>query len=434
MKHHSDDNSETEEERETREYTSFSVYSPDEIDSNTRKNDMLNYKRSESAALTKKNAFQHTVRKLIKLQSLVSKLKSFNSKLVKATLIEIVPLINSPDTAIVLKEAGICPILLDLLKFDPLTHWIIVGLSLQSLLSIVSIPECSIAVIALPSFPSTIEIFLKSEKPLTQKIAAGIVHHCFVQPIQNEWMVLRDKNMLGLLFKALELPYKDVQIKFLSLLEDLTYHCENTLHLCLFAETIEIDFIHFIVDLILMEGNTDMRLLAMKIYLNALTAIQFDRRIERAVILHALTIETSLMKGLQRSRLRKTSALMSRSSKLFQLDRMSSRDVTPEIERNPLPVRRSSIMKFKALETVDFNGENKKEYGTVDMVRPHPSGREGLDRMTADAVLHIAEEMSLTTEILWLIRSSVMFQRLVKHTKRTNLISPTDSISQLCTA
>lgn len=34
----------------------------------------------------------------------------------------------------------------------------------------------------------------------------------------------------------------------------------------------------------------------MKIYLNALTAIQFDRRIERAVIMHALTVETSLLK------------------------------------------------------------------------------------------------------------------------------------------
>lgn len=34
----------------------------------------------------------------------------------------------------------------------------------------------------------------------------------------------------------------------------------------------------------------------MKIYLNALSAIQFDKRIARAVILHALTVETSLMK------------------------------------------------------------------------------------------------------------------------------------------
>lgn len=34
----------------------------------------------------------------------------------------------------------------------------------------------------------------------------------------------------------------------------------------------------------------------MKVYLNALSAIQFDRRIARAVILHALPVETSLMK------------------------------------------------------------------------------------------------------------------------------------------
>jgi hypothetical protein len=34
----------------------------------------------------------------------------------------------------------------------------------------------------------------------------------------------------------------------------------------------------------------------MRIYLNALSAMQFDNSIERAVIMHALTIETFLMK------------------------------------------------------------------------------------------------------------------------------------------
>jgi hypothetical protein len=149
--------------------------------------------------------------------------------------------------------------LLDLLKFDPLSHWSIVGLSLQALLSVVSIPECALTVITLPTFSSTIETFLKSDKPLTQKIAGRIVHRCFIQPIQHEWIVLHDKNMLNLLFKAMELPYKDVQIILLNLLEDLTYHCDNTLQLCAYAESVEVDFIHIIVDIVLAEGNNDIR-------------------------------------------------------------------------------------------------------------------------------------------------------------------------------
>jgi hypothetical protein len=253
------DNFESEEERESREYTNFSMYNTDDHGMEVRKSDMKLYERSESVVSSQKKVFQHSVHKVMKLQALIQKLKSFNSQLVKATLIEMVPLINSPETAVILKDAGLCPLLLELLKFDPLSHWSIVGLSLQALLSIVSVPECALTVISLPNFSSTIETFLKSDKALTQIIAGRIVHRCFVQPIQNEWVVLHDKNLLNLLFKAIELPYKDVQMSLLGLLEDLTYHCDNTLQLCTFAESIEIDFIQLIVDIILAEGNHDIR-------------------------------------------------------------------------------------------------------------------------------------------------------------------------------
>jgi hypothetical protein len=43
------------------------------------------------------------------------------------------------------------------------------------------------------------------------------------------------------------------------------------------------------------------------------------------------------------------------------------------------------------------------------------------------------DEISVIAETLWLIRSSGMFRRLVKHTKRTNLVEPTDNINQLLT-
>jgi hypothetical protein len=250
--------------RDSRGYTTYSMYSAiDEMESieNTsgRKSDNINFERSESVAISKKKIFQNSVQKVIELQALVQKLKSFNSKVVKATLIEMVPLINNPETAVVLKEAGLCTLLLELLKFDPLSHWSIVGLSLQALLSIVSIPECALAVITLPNFPSTIETFLKSDKAMTQIIAGRIVHRCFVQPIQHEWIVVQDRNMLKLLFKAMELPYKDIQISLLNLLEDLTYHCDNTLKLCIYAESIEVDFIFVIVGIIIAEDNADMR-------------------------------------------------------------------------------------------------------------------------------------------------------------------------------
>ena len=243
-----------------REYTSFSIYSsPSEIDETARMSDMRQYKRTESNILSKKHLFQHSVERVIRIRALIQKLKSFNSVLVKKTLIELVPLINNPETAIVLKAAGLCPVLLDLLKFDPLTHWSIVGLSLQAILSIVSVPECALTVLSLPTFAPTIESYVKSEKSLTQKIAARIIHCCFIQPIQHEWTVVHDDSMLGLLFKAMDLPYKDIHFKFLSLLEDLTYHCENTLQLCIFAEKYEMDFIHMIVDTILSESSGELR-------------------------------------------------------------------------------------------------------------------------------------------------------------------------------
>lgn len=254
------DNFESEEDRESRQYTNFSMFSTAATqDETVSKKDMIQFERSDSVSISKKKIFQNSVQKVIKLQALVHRLKSFNCKLVKATLIEMVPLINNPETAVILKDAGLCTLLLDLLKFDPLSHWSIVGLSLQALLSVVSIPECAITVTQLPNFPSTIEGFLKSDKALTQIIAGRIVYHCFVQPIQHEWIVLQDRHMLGLLFKAMELPFRDMQFRLLGLLEDLTYHCENTLVLCMYAASVEIDFIRLIVDVLLSEAHADTR-------------------------------------------------------------------------------------------------------------------------------------------------------------------------------
>mmetsp|Transcript_26182 Transcript_26182/g.44145 ORF Transcript_26182/g.44145 Transcript_26182/m.44145 type:complete len:466 (-) Transcript_26182:67-1464(-) len=433
--HDADTSFESDDDRESREYTIFSMYSTynnSADESLVMRNSDINYERSESMAQSKKKVFQNSVHKVIQLQALVQKLKSFNSKVVKATLIQMVPLINNPETAVVLKEAGLCTLLLDLLKFDPLSHWSIVGLSLQALLSVVSIPECALAVISLPNFPSTIESFLKSDKALTQIIAGRIVHCCFVQPIQHEWRVVQDRNMLSLLFKAMELPYKDVQISLLNVLEDLTYHCDNTLQLCVYGESIEVDFLQLIAGLIISEENAEMRLRAMRIYLNALSAIHFDQTIERTVILHAFTVETALMKhmqSLQRTKAHRISARTSgtaliRGSKLSTLERNSGRDLTSEAER-PSMGRRSS-MRMKAVKFgSELDDDAKKKLDTGDK-----EGAEG----GAGALLQVTEEITILAEILWLIRSSGMFRRLVNHRKRTNLVAPRDSMADLITS
>ena len=98
--------------------------------------------------------------------------------------------------------------------------------------------------------------------------------------------------------------------------------------------------------------------------------------------------------------------------------------------------RRSSMAKFKSLVD-EGEGSGSGPGGARRGVSVRTSLREGgggPDGAAAGALLQVTEEIAVIAEILCLIRSSVMFQRLVKHTKRTNLVEPKDSINHLLTA
>ena len=93
--------------------------------------------------------------------------------------------------------------------------------------------------------------------------------------------------------------------------------------------------------------------------------------------------------------------------------------------------RRSSQFRYNS----DYNNELMEEAKKVGERLKRGSAFVGqVDVCTSEGILLQAEEMALAAEILWLIRSSVMFQRLVKHTKRTNLVEPTDNMAILMTA
>jgi hypothetical protein len=91
-------------------------------------------------------------------------------------------------------------------------------------------------------------------------------------------------------------------------------------------------------------------------------------------------------------------------------------------------VRRSSIrlnaMKGSAAKfgsEMDDETKKKLELGDKD------GGGEG----DAGALLQVTEEITVVAEILWLIRSSRLFRRMVDHSKRTNLFEPKDRLSKL---
>jgi hypothetical protein len=83
-------------------------------------------------------------------------------------------------------------------------------------------------------------------------------------------------------------------------------------------------------------------------------------------------------------------------------------------------------------DLADVEGKKGNSGDGTKRPRGRTSLREGgvLSDESAVTLLQVTEEISTITEILWLIRSSVMFKRLVLHTKRTNLVKPTDNMNQ----
>jgi hypothetical protein len=176
------------------------------------------------------------VRSVMSLLRLVNQLRSRNSHLVKISLLRLMNLLQAPQNAGIMNDVGACRALLELLNLDLAHHWQIVGLAMHGIKLLALSPECSLAFCSQESFCPLIEKSLRSDTAVTQKLAGDIVHRCFVQPLQHETTIVNDDGMMGLLFKALRLPYPEIQVKLLRLIEDLTYHCANTSRLCSHSE------------------------------------------------------------------------------------------------------------------------------------------------------------------------------------------------------
>lgn len=176
--------------------------------------------------------FRKAVRSVMSLLRVVNLLRSRNSQLVKISLLRLMNLLQAPQNAGIMNDIGACQALLELLNLDLAHHWQIVGLAMHGIKLLSLSSECSLTFCSQESFCPLIEKSLRSDTAVTQKLAGDIVHHCFVQPLQHETDVINDDSMLSLLFKTLRLPYPEIQIKLLKLIEELTYHCANTSRLC----------------------------------------------------------------------------------------------------------------------------------------------------------------------------------------------------------
>lgn len=208
------------------------------------------------------NIFQKAVRSVISLLRQLAKLRSRNSHIVKVSLMKFMNLVQAPQNAGIMNDIGVCEVLIDLLNLDPLNHFQIVGMALHGLKLLALSSECSLKIASNKQFLAIIENFLRSDNSLTQRLAAEIICRCFIQPIHSEHLVMSNNTLLLLLLKCLSLPYRDIQIRVLSILESLTYHCENTAIITkTFESNPQTEFLQGLVDFITenTEKNDDLR-------------------------------------------------------------------------------------------------------------------------------------------------------------------------------
>lgn len=135
------------------------------------------------------------------------------------------------------------------------------------------------------------------------------------------------------------------------------------------------------------------------------------------------------MQSLQRFKLRKTTSAgsSSRSSKLCLMADVGSGAPTTtgsaDIDRSvSLLARRSSL-----LTRCRSDGEDEQALGS----KKHRERGVAEGGEEAGALLQVSEELGVAAEILWLMRSSGMFRRLVQHSKRTNLVEPHQHVADL---
>jgi hypothetical protein len=207
--------------------------------------------------LQRVSPFFRAVKSVIALLRIVALLRSRNSHLVKISLLKIMNLVQAPLNAGIMNDVGVCKALIELLNLDPLNHWQIVSLSLYGLRLLALSSECSLTITADSGFAPTIEGYLKSDRELSQKLSAEIIIRCFQQPIQNEEAIFHKPEMISLLFKCLSLPYMDVQLAVLRLVEDVTYHCPHTASICSSLEKFDINLLELLTDVLTSSMDED---------------------------------------------------------------------------------------------------------------------------------------------------------------------------------
>ena len=201
--------------------------------------------------------FRKAVRSVISLLKLVQLLRSRNNQLVKISLLKIMNLLQAPQNAGIMNDIGASTALLDLLNLDLTHHWQIVAMAMHGIKLLSLSSECSLALLTQSPFYHLMEKFIRSDSALTQKLAGEIVSNCFLQPLQYESQVVNDDNMMSLLLKSLRLPYQEVQLKLLRVIEDLSYHGGHTARLSTCVDGNGSGVVHVLLDLITEGFNTD---------------------------------------------------------------------------------------------------------------------------------------------------------------------------------
>lgn len=200
------------------------------------------------------NRFQKAVKSVISLLRLISLLRSRNRQLVKISLMKIMNLVQAPQNAGIMNDIGLCEALIDLLDLDPLNYFQIVGMALHGLKLLSLSSQCSLRIASNSHFIQNVDNFLKSYSSITQRLSADIICRCFLQPIQYEELIVKNQSILNLFLRCLMLPHRDIQIRVLSTLESLTYHCDHTstiLSQSLQMNNLELEFFQQLVDIIL---------------------------------------------------------------------------------------------------------------------------------------------------------------------------------------
>lgn len=334
--------------------------------------------------------FQRAVKNVIRLQRIVIQLTSHDRKQVETALQQVMKLIQAPQNAGILTDIRAADYLIYLLQLDPVTHWHVVGSALHGLYSMSQSAECSRSMLQVKDFAPIMAEFLRSDRVLSQLLAAGIVYRLFNQPIGEEHIVMRDEVALDLLFKLGAVAYIDVAIDYLTVLENLTYHCANTHRLCTVADKLGIDFLSTFIEYLNVESDARAHLLALKVLRNCVHAIDFVSPILDLLCRHAVRIEDTLKKALEH---RRAEELKEEAATARPVSSAPSED-SPA----PSPVRRGSMRR------------GSLKYMQAFMLSEATAADEAVTKPTFRSL----ETTDITVEILWLMRCSPRIQRVVK--------------------